>query len=76
METLARKSVLFLWNGPVVSNKMHQAKLATVCLTKEERDLGIKGMRKWNQAAYMGLIFMLARKSNSLWAQWVWNQHI
>ncbi|KAF5189310.1 hypothetical protein FRX31_021103 [Thalictrum thalictroides] len=60
METLARKSVLFLWNGPIVSNKMHQAKLATVCLTIEEGGLGIKDMRKWNQTAYMGLVFMLA----------------
>ncbi|KAF5186026.1 hypothetical protein FRX31_024386 [Thalictrum thalictroides] len=55
---------------------MHQAKLATICLVKEEGSLGIKDMRKWNQIAYMGLVFMLAKRAGSLWVQWVWNQHL
>ncbi|KAF5199001.1 Cytochrome p450 76ad1 [Thalictrum thalictroides] len=72
MDTLAKKCALFLWNGPTLTNKMHQAKLSTICLEKEEGGLGLKDMRKWNVAAYMELVFKLARKEDGLWVDWVW----
>ncbi|KAF5186580.1 RNA-directed DNA polymerase (reverse transcriptase)-related family protein [Thalictrum thalictroides] len=70
MDTLVKKCALFLWNGHTPTNKMHQAKLSIICFEKEEGGLGLKDMRKWNVAAYMGLVFKLARKEDGLWVDW------
>ncbi|KAF5203778.1 hypothetical protein FRX31_006634 [Thalictrum thalictroides] len=73
---VAKKCALFLWNGPTLTNKMHQAKLCTICLEKEDGGLGLKDMRKWNVAANMGSVFKLARKEDGLWVDWVWKHHL
>ncbi|KAF5198596.1 hypothetical protein FRX31_011817 [Thalictrum thalictroides] len=65
LDSLAKKGAIFLWNGTSMGRKLHQAKLSTICLRKEEGGLGISNMKIWNQAAYLGLVFKIAAKGSS-----------
>ncbi|KAF5203741.1 RNA-directed DNA polymerase (reverse transcriptase)-related family protein, partial [Thalictrum thalictroides] len=76
LDSLAKKCAIFLWNGTSMGRKLHQAKLSTICLRKEEGGLGISNMKIWNQAAYLGLVFKIAAKGSSLWVQWAWEHHL
>ncbi|KAF5191100.1 RNA-directed DNA polymerase (reverse transcriptase)-related family protein, partial [Thalictrum thalictroides] len=76
LDSIAKKCAAFLWNGPDMGNKMHQANLHTICLPKDKGGLGITDLKLWNEAAYLGLVFKVVSKESSIWVDWVWAQHL
>lgn len=60
----------FLWEGPGMQRKVHQASSKRICKPKKEGGLGIKDAITWNRAATCGIVFKLLQ-NNTLWANWI-----
>lgn len=48
----------------------------TVCLPKDEGDLGLRNFSVWNQVMCLKFIWLLLSKSPSLWVVWHWSEHL
>ncbi|XP_023730361.1 uncharacterized protein LOC111878077 [Lactuca sativa] len=61
----------FLWaNGEIVKGKA-KVKWHDICKPKEYGGLGIKNLRRWNDALLAKHIWNVINNKNSLWVQWV-----
>ena len=61
----------FLWaNGEIVKGKA-KVKWLEICKPKEYGGLGIKNLRKWNDALLAKHVWNVVNNKNSLWVQWV-----
>lgn len=60
----------FLWHGTTEGS--HSAKVAweSVILSKAEGGLGCRDLRAWNKACTVKLIWLLFKKSGSIWVAW------
>ncbi|KAL4183344.1 hypothetical protein AMTRI_Chr11g154720 [Amborella trichopoda] len=59
----------FLWSGQADKTKFHLVAWDNVCLPKQQGGLGIRILRKHNQALLGKWWWCLATQPNSLWAQ-------
>ncbi|XP_023758688.2 uncharacterized protein LOC111907126 [Lactuca sativa] len=61
----------FLWaNGEIVKGKA-EVKWQDICKPKEYGGLGIKNLRRWNDALLAKHVWNVINNKNSLWVQWV-----
>ncbi|XP_052623754.1 uncharacterized protein LOC128129115 [Lactuca sativa] len=61
----------FLWaNGEIVKDKA-KVKWLEICKPKEYGGLGIKNLRRWNDALLAKHVWNVVNNKNSLWVQWV-----
>ncbi|XP_052622964.1 uncharacterized protein LOC128128149 [Lactuca sativa] len=61
----------FLWaNGEIVKGKA-KVKWHDICKPKEYGGLGIKNLRRWNEALLAKHVWNVINNKNSLWVQWV-----
>ncbi|CAH1436139.1 unnamed protein product [Lactuca virosa] len=66
----------FLWaNGEVVKGKA-KVKWNDICKPKIYGGLGVKNLRKWNDALLAKHVWNVINSKNSLWVQWVKSNYI
>ncbi|CAH1447974.1 unnamed protein product [Lactuca virosa] len=66
----------YLWcNGEVVKGKA-KVSWSIVCTPKECGGLGVKDLRKWNDALLAKHVWNVVKNKNSLWVRWVHNNYI
>ncbi|XP_052624830.1 uncharacterized protein LOC128132348 [Lactuca sativa] len=66
----------FLWaNGEIVKGKA-KVKWLDICKPKEYGGLGIKNLRRWNDALLAKHVSNVINNKNSLWVQWVRTNYI
>ena len=62
----------FLWSGNIENRGIAKVAWSTVCLPKEEGELGLRSFTVWNQVLCLKFIWLLLSKSPSLWVDWHW----
>ncbi|CAH1435589.1 unnamed protein product [Lactuca virosa] len=66
----------YLWaNGEIVKGKA-KVKWIDICRPKDYGGLGVKNLRKWNDALLAKHVWNMINNKNSLWVQWVKKNYI
>ena len=67
----------YLWGGGKAEyQKAPYVSWDTVCTPKNEGGLGIKNLNMWNKASIAKLIWVIAKKKDNLWVQWVHGRYL
>ena len=66
----------FLWSGSLDKKAIAKMSWTTVCLPKEEGGLGLRSLLVWNQVLCLRFIWRLLSKTQSLWVDWHWDNHL